>query len=102
MKQTDPNDLPLFRWTPPVKVILFPLDKRRGKVRHTAKILASKHGDEAELYGKQVLAGIRKHFDRVGVSKEEADRELRTFFDAVQAELLSITCRGRCPGGDAA
>jgi hypothetical protein len=65
-------------------------------------MLATKHGDEAELYWKQVLAGIRKHLDRVGVSKQEADREIRSFFDAVQAELLILTYRSQRPGGDVA
>jgi hypothetical protein len=95
------DDLPLFQWKPPVKLILFPLDKRKGKVRHTATMLANKHGEEAELYWKQVLAGIRKHFDRVGISGDQGDGELRSFQDAVEAELHRMTYQHRPPGGAA-
>jgi hypothetical protein len=30
------SDLPLFAWQPPKQILLFPLTKRIGKVRHTA------------------------------------------------------------------
>lgn len=96
------DDLPLFAWQPPRQVILFPLMKRVGKVRHTAQKLLSKNGYDAELYWKQVVASNRKHLERVGLPPHEIEAELRAFFDAVQAELVRLTYRGRRPGGDAA
>jgi hypothetical protein len=82
------DDLPLFAWQPPKQVLLFPLTKRVGKVRHTASRLASKHGDDALLYWKQVVASNRKHLARIGLSEAEIDTELRSFFDAVQSEMV--------------
>jgi hypothetical protein len=97
------SELPLFAWKPPVKVILFPLTKRVGKIRHTAQKLSERHGDDATLYWKQVVAANRKHLERVGLSEGEIDAELRAFFDAVQAELNRMAFRGQgdCPGGAA-
>lgn len=95
------DDLPLFAWKPARQVLLFPLINRVGKVRHTASKLARKHGDEAALYWKQVVASNRKHLARVGLSDDEIDAELRTFFDAVQAELVRISYFDRSSGGAA-
>ena len=95
------RDLPLFRWTPPVKVIVFPLVKRVGKVRHTAKMLAGKHGDDATLYWKQVVAANRRHLQRIGLSQPVIESELRAFFDAVQGELVRIAYVGKNSGGAA-
>lgn len=93
--------LPLFRWQPPRQVILFPLIKRVGKVRHTARKLLGKHGEEADLYWKQVTAANRKHLERVGLPADEIDHQLREFFDAVQGELRRLTYCGRGTGGAA-
>lgn len=88
-------DLPLFAWTPPCKVILFPLVNRVGKVRHTAGLLSQKHGEDAALYWKQVVSANRKHLSRVGLGDDEIVVELRAFHDAVQAELVRMTYAGR-------
>jgi hypothetical protein len=94
------HDLPLFAWEPPKQILLFPLTRRVGKIRHTALKLASKHGDDAELYWKQVVASQRKHLQRVGLSPVEADEEIVAFFDAVQAEIGRMSF-DRYPGGAA-
>lgn len=96
------DDLPLFSWQPPGQVVLFPLNRRTGKIRHTAQKLAAKHGDDAALYWKQVVASNRRHLERVGLPVVGIDAELRSFFDAVQAELMRLAYRSRQPGGDAA
>ncbi|TKT78401.1 DUF6074 family protein [Aquamicrobium sp. LC103] len=95
------DDMPLFRWQPPVKVILFPLTKRIGKVRHTAQKLLGKQGDDADLYWKQVMSANRKHLERIGLSDDEIDDQLREFFDAVQGELRRLTYCGQGTGGAA-
>ena len=94
------NNLPLFNWKPPRKVILFPLTKRIGKVRHTARLLSSKNGDDANLYWKQVIAATRKHLSRVGQTPDEIDTEIRTFFDAVQSELVRLSYEGSASGNN--
>ncbi len=99
--RTEP-DLPLLRWKPPVKVILFPLVNCVGKVRHVAGLLVEKQGDDATRYWKQVVTNQRKSLDRLGVPVAEQDQQLRDFWDAVNAEMVRLAFGGRRNGGDAA
>lgn len=94
------KQLPLLTWKPSAKLIVFPLEKRVGKIRHTASKLASKHGEDAELYWKQVVASQRKYLQKVGLSDEAIDGEIRSFFDAVQSQMVRMACE-RQPGGAA-
>ncbi|NVP55982.1 DUF6074 family protein [Mycoplana rhizolycopersici] len=96
------DDLPLLSWTPPCKVILFPLVKRVGKVRHTAQLLSSKHGEDAILYWKQVMAANRKHLTRIGLDQDDIEAELGSFHEAVHSEMVRLAyCGGRGNGGAA-
>lgn len=92
------DDLPLFEWQPPVTVLLFPLSKRVGKVRQTAVKLLRRHGDDADLYWKQVVAANRRHLERVGLDEHQIAAELRAFFDAVQVEMARQSYSGRTGG----
>ena len=97
------DDLPLFHWRPSRKVLFFPLQKRAGKIRHTASRLFDKHGDDAVLYWKQVLAGLRKHFQHIGLSEDEAHAETVAFEDAVRREMNRLAlAQSQSGGGDAA
>lgn len=93
------NDLPLFQWQPPCKVLIFPLHKRVRKVRHTAAMLFERHGEDAELYWKQVAAANRKHFERIGLSDERARQEFEAFSQAVHAEMTRISLIHQDTGG---
>lgn len=93
------DTLPLFRWQPPCKVLIFPLHKRVRKVRHTAAMLFERHGEDAELYWKQVAAANRKHFERIGLSDDQARAELEAFSQAVHAEMTRISMIHRDKGG---
>ncbi|MBE0559920.1 MAG: hypothetical protein IH622_03680 [Ochrobactrum anthropi] len=93
------NDLPLLQWEQPAKVLMFPLHKRIGKVRHTASLLITKHGEDAELYWKQVAAANRKHFDRIGLSEEQSRIEFEAFSQAVHAEMIRLSLTKRDTGG---
>ncbi|QGA57247.1 DUF6074 family protein [Brucella sp. 2280] len=93
------NDLPLFAWTPPCKVLVFPLESRIGKVRRTASMLYRKHGEDAELYWKQVIAANRKHLERIGLSEKEVWTEIAAFSQAVQSELVRISLEWKDTGG---
>lgn len=99
----DSSDLPLFRWQPACKVIAFPLNNRIGKIRKTAATLSKKHGDDAELYWKQVSAGNRKHLARIGLSEDQIESELLKFHQSVQSEMVRQAYRGSTgsPGGAA-
>lgn len=96
------TQLSLLDWTPPRKVIPFPSDRRVGKVRHTADLLLSKHGDPARAYWRSVVTGLARQLDAAGIPADERDRQCRLFFNAVQHELQRRAGHGRRPGGDAA
>lgn len=95
------DDLPLFAWQPRRQVLVFPLTRRIGKVRHTASLLASKHGEDANLYWRQVAAANRKHLERIGLNDEEITDQILAFFDAVQSEILRQSFEGHGHGGAA-
>lgn len=85
------SEVPLLDWQPASKVLVFPLDARIGKVRHTASLLYKKNCEDAELYWKQVLAANRKHLTRIGLTADQQQQEISNFFNAVQRELNLIT-----------
>lgn len=92
------DDLPLFAWRPPCRVVVFPMIHRVGKVRRTARILAGKHGDDAHLYWKQVVSSLRKQLHRIDLSDAEVERQVQSFFDAVQAEMNRMGPYSQKPG----
>lgn len=97
------DDLPLFRWTPPCKVIAFPLDKRIGRVRQVASKLLGKKGQAADTYWRQTVTTMIRQMERAGIPKGEIDAEVRSFFHAVHRELvrLSYAEERQSPGGAA-
>jgi hypothetical protein len=96
-------DLPLFNWKPSVKVIIFPMVKRVGKIRTTASNMLAKSTDRhAEFYRDQVTTALLKQMAKAGIPDAEQDEELGAFWEAVHAEKLRLTYRGSQPGGTAA
>jgi hypothetical protein len=79
--------LPLLAWRPPCLVLVFPMDRRVGKVRHVAQTLSGKTGDDAQIYWKQVVTASRRQLSRVGLSDEGVDAEINALFRAVQSEM---------------
>lgn len=96
------DDLLLFAWQPPRQVLLFPLASRVGKVRHAARKISGKRGDDASMYWRQLTAANRKHLERVGLPSDKVEAELRSFFDAVQGELNRMAYEGTGGSGGAA
>lgn len=70
------------------ELLLFPLTKRVGKIRHTADLLSQRHGKDADAYWKQVRTALQKQLARVSIEGPEADQHIRQFSEAVQAELV--------------
>jgi len=89
------SDHPLKLVSPSCEVLLFPVTKRVAKIRHTAQLLAGKHGDDADLYWKQVVASMRRSLDRIGLQQDLVQNELRSFHDAVQAEVARQSLQNR-------
>jgi hypothetical protein len=92
MQRSDP---PLKLVLPSCEVLLFPVTKRVGKIRHTAQLLAGKHGEDADLYWKQVTASMRRSLDRIGMQPNTVQEELRGFHFAVQAEMTRQSLQNR-------
>lgn len=80
----------LLNWTPPRKVLAFPLAKRIGRIRSVAEKLSRKHGFMAETYWKQTVSTLRGQMERVGIPDDEIEAELRSFFFAVQEEMTRM------------
>lgn len=92
----------LLSWTPPCKVLVFPHDRRVGRVRHVASKLLDKRGDTADAYWRQTVSALANQMERAGIPDCHVHREIHAFFDAVQGEMLRLTYRGQRPGGGAA
>ncbi|WP_342643910.1 DUF6074 family protein [Rhodoligotrophos ferricapiens] len=94
--------LPLLDWTPPSRVLVFPLARRTSKVRHVAEMLSRRQGDDADLYWRQVISAARKSLERLGIHTHAIGGELMAFRNAVQRELIRLSnCGGRSGGGAA-
>lgn len=70
-------------------IVPFPCARRTGQIRHVADILFRKHGRDAAAYWRRTVNGMRNQMMRAGVGHDEAALQLRLFFDAVQAEIVS-------------
>lgn len=96
----------LFDWTPPCRIILFPLAKRVGRIRDVAIKMLDKPTDKAATsYREQVTDAMLRALDRAGIPEIEQDKQLGAFWEAVQAEIIRLTYgggHGQRPGGNAA
>lgn len=97
-----PADLPLFSWSPPRKVIMFPMNRRAGRIRSTATKLLDKPTERAAAsYRNQVTDALLRSFDRAGIPEAEQDEQLGAFWQAVEAEVVRQTYCGHGTGGAA-
>lgn len=88
MRGDDEIDPPLSRWTPPRKVIAFPLTMRVGKIRHVATKMLDKHTEKHALwYKNQVSESLVAHLSELGVDPYEQNRQLTEFWVMVQIEM---------------
>lgn len=93
--------LDLLGWPAPCKVLVFPLDKRVGRVRRVAEKLLQKKGFMADAYWRQTVTTLEGQMVRQGIPEAEIDRQLLAFFDAVRAEIIRLSHSGKNSGGAA-
>jgi Iap family predicted aminopeptidase len=94
MKTDDIKTLPLFAWTPPVKVIAFPLNRRAGKIRDVARKLVTKTTERhADHYREQVSSALRGQLEKVGTCLFEQERQITLFWSEVDREVTRIHFR---------
>ncbi|MER8846795.1 DUF6074 family protein [Mesorhizobium australicum] len=97
------EELPLFDWTPPCTVIVFPMVKRVGRIRSTAEKMMAKPTDRAAtFYRYQITDWLLRQMLKAGISEQEQAEQLGAFWSAVSAEMIRLTYRGERPGGSAA
>lgn len=74
-------------------LLVFPLRNRLGKIRATAQKMMAKTTDRhAAYYRDQVTGPLSAHLEKLGLSESERERELATFWHAVQSEIIA-RCR---------
>lgn len=83
----------------PCVVICFPMRRRVGKIRKTAKTLAGLKGKGADHYWRQTVAGLVGQLTKVGFSEPEIRAHIGAFNDAVQSQLQRVPVQN---DGDAA
>ena len=92
----------LFDWTPPCRMIVFPMSRRVGRIRDVAVKMLDKPTDRAALsYRDQVTEGMLKQMAKVGIPEAEQDEQLGAFWQAVQAEIIRLSYYGHGTGGAA-
>lgn len=97
------DDLPLLAWRPARQIIIFPMDRRTGRIREVAVKMLDKPTDRAaSSYRDQVTTALLKHLNRMGVSDAKRCEQLVAFWRAVEAEMIRLTHAGHRTGGDAA
>ena len=97
------NDLPLFAWQPPVKLIAFPLVNRVGRIREVAVKMMDKTTERhAESYRNQVTEGLIRQLEKIGLAEMEVDEQLGAFWEQVRLEMIRLAYHGYGTGGGAA
>ncbi|MBB3913873.1 DUF6074 family protein [Rhizobium fabae] len=85
------NDLPLFAWQPPCKLIIFPMEARIGKIRDVALKMLDKTTDRhADWYRKQVTEALLLHLEKIGLPEDEQDEQLGAFWTKVEQEIVRM------------
>ncbi|MDH0127060.1 DUF6074 family protein [Brucella intermedia GD04153] len=98
------SDLPLFTWHQPVQIIVFPMDKRIGRIREVAsKLLDKPSARAADHYRNQVSESLDRSLDRMGIAPADKQEHVSAFWNAVQSETTRMAYEGsRQNGGGAA
>lgn len=83
------------------EVIIFPLNRRVGKVRHVALLYSRKSRRDAESYWRTTWNRMFKQLRALRLPHDQALAEMETFTDAVRAELNRYSSNSNRPDGAA-
>ena len=86
------DDLPLFRWTPPPKVLPFPCARRVGKVRRVVEVLLDKaeNPKAAQAYWRRTVSDIDRQLKKAGIAECLIEAEIQEFTAACRCEWRSV------------
>jgi hypothetical protein len=73
------------------EVIIFPLNRRIGKVPHVALLYSRRSGKDADSYWRTTWNRLFQQLRKLGLPHDQAMREMEAFTEAVRAELTRIT-----------
>lgn len=85
------EDLPLFAWTPPVRMIPFPATARTGHALRIARQIAKGRTDnEASWALERACDSFVNQMVKAGFSEIETQRQLRDFRRAIHDQCRAI------------
>ena len=85
------NQLPLFAWRPPEKVVLFPSVRRRVMIDRTAIAAASTRTPENTI--KAALARARASHERKGLKPEQIEPDMQALETAIRTTVASLLAK---------
>ncbi|MGE7370201.1 DUF6074 family protein [Neorhizobium sp. NPDC001467] len=68
-------------------IVQFPADRRTSDIRRCSEALANLHGEEANRFWRQEMAGFAARLRAQGVEDTEISHQAALFMNAVQMEL---------------
>jgi hypothetical protein len=86
------DDLPLFAFKPPCKLIPFPAARRVGKIAHVAAKIHERRGKEKAInhYWSQVVEAMAAQLEKAGFDNPTIIAEIDAFEEAVHAEVRRL------------
>lgn len=94
--------LPLFDWQPPTPVIVFPVQRRVGRIRRIAAAMLSKKSDQtADAEWKRTVGTVSKQLTSIGLPDAAVEKYLTQLRDAVEVEMQRQAGVSRRGGGAA-
>ncbi|WP_425485809.1 DUF6074 family protein [Ancylobacter tetraedralis] len=84
------GDLPLFRWRPPPRVLVFPPERRRDLVERNARRMIEFHPSKAEAHLQRLLASVGERLLRLGCEVEQVRQHLARLECAVRAHYARL------------
>lgn len=91
--QRSADDLPLFAWVPPPKVVLFPSTRRRSFiVKNAAHAAGMKPAGAANWIG-HLVDKHRARLARLGVAHDVAEADATALETALRVEMARIISR---------
>ncbi|HSI42128.1 MAG TPA: DUF6074 family protein [Xanthobacteraceae bacterium] len=94
--------LPLFDWVPPSRVIVFPAQRRVGRIRRIAAALLSRKSDHtAAIEWGRTVASVSRQLAAVGLSDAAIEEYVTKLREAVEVEMRRQAFGSRLGGGAA-
>lgn len=88
MSRPPVDELPLFRWRPPEKLVIFPSARNRAKILRTAIAAAGSKNPDNTI--RATLDRARSSFGKKGLPLDLIRRDVAELEAALRAEVLHL------------